>query len=564
LEADTTITGDGELNAYGGAITKDYDYNTAGIYTTSNLALNSGTITVIGGESVASCYGIYASCASGGTLSLNGATVYANCALENSEVVKKTKIIDRGLNFGVFVEGGDIEINSGKIWAYGGQSGYYTGGILGREKVTIKGGEIYAFAGDISGDSGYNYGIGATGDLSITGGTVYAAGGKTPIRSHGIGSEGKINISNANVTALGGEAGEKSYGIGSLDDITITSSTVKTTGGKGTKDSYGIGSEKNIVIDNSKVDAASGEAPADYGVGSMLTITVKGNSEVTAYSKNNQAIGAVNGIAVTNNHQITAGDSVDAATVLKEIPTHFWGLKYVKIAPIPDTSDGNGNAGVTPPTPTPPTPTSPAPTIVPTEKPKKIDKKHITIKVKKKNTFTYSKVNGADGYKIYVQYCDKDFKSTPYRVRKASEKKTFKIKKLNGRKMKSKKNYMFYVVAYKTVDGKDVVIGNSVTAHIVGVDNEKYTNVKKVIVEKKKITLNKGKKFKIFAKTILEKKDKKQLGKGHGKKFRYVSSDKKVATVSKKGKITAVAKGTCTIYVCARNGREKKVTVTVK
>lgn len=57
---------------------------------------------------------------------------------------------------------------------------------------------------------------------------------------------------------------------------------------------------------------------------------------------------------------------------------------------------------------------------------------------------------------------------------------------------------------------------------------------------------------------------KKPLSDKHAKTFRYASRNKKIATVSKNGKIKAVAKGKCTIYVYARNGYTKKVQVTVK
>lgn len=43
-----------------------------------------------------------------------------------------------------------------------------------------------------------------------------------------------------------------------------------------------------------------------------------------------------------------------------------------------------------------------------------------------------------------------------------------------------------------------------------------------------------------------------------------VSSDEKIATVNKNGKIKGISKGTCTIYVYSRNGYAKKVSVTVK
>ena len=58
------------------------------------------------------------------------------------------------------------------------------------------------------------------------------------------------------------------------------------------------------------------------------------------------------------------------------------------------------------------------------------------------------------------------------------------------------------------------------------------------------------------------KKNKKPLR--HEAKFRYASSNKKVAKVSRKGKIIAVGKGECIVYVYAVNGSAKKIKVTVE
>ena len=50
-------------------------------------------------------------------------------------------------------------------------------------------------------------------------------------------------------------------------------------------------------------------------------------------------------------------------------------------------------------------------------------------------------------------------------------------------------------------------------------------------------------------------------GKKHATRLRFSSANSGVAKVSKKGKITAVRKGTTTIYVYARNGLTKSVKV---
>ena len=77
-----------------------------------------------------------------------------------------------------------------------------------------------------------------------------------------------------------------------------------------------------------------------------------------------------------------------------------------------------------------------------------------------------------------------------------------------------------------------------------------------------KVSSQPGKTANIKAKLILQKKSKKPLK--HCAKFRYASSNKKVAKVSKKGKITAVGKGKCNVYVYAVSGVSKKIKVTVK
>ena len=63
---------------------------------------------------------------------------------------------------------------------------------------------------------------------------------------------------------------------------------------------------------------------------------------------------------------------------------------------------------------------------------------------------------------------------------------------------------------------------------------------------------------------MLVNKNKKQLGDAHAAEFRYASSDKSIAAVDKNGKIKGIVKGTCIIYVYARNGYAKTVQVKVK
>ncbi len=179
-------------------------------------------------------------------------------------------------------------------------------------------------------------------------------------------------------------------------------------------------------------------------------------------------------------------------------------------------------------------------------------------------TVTWGKVKGATGYKVYAEYCGTKMPDKPIKTIKNGSKVKVVIKKLHGKKLNKKKNYKVCVVAYKTVDGVDKVLGRTVTAHVIGANNKKYSNPKKLtIVSKTKLSLKTGKSAKIRSKVTLVNKKRKSLSDAHAPMFRYASTNKKVATVNKKGKIKAVGKGQCYIWVYAKNGYGKKVKVTV-
>ena len=177
---------------------------------------------------------------------------------------------------------------------------------------------------------------------------------------------------------------------------------------------------------------------------------------------------------------------------------------------------------------------------------------------------SWGKVSGADGYDIYVQYCGRKFSSNASKTIKGGNKIKAAIKKINKKKLRLKKNYKICVVAYRMEKGRKVKIAKSITLHIVGIKNKKYTNVKAVRLKKNSYTLKTGSTVRIKAETVLADKNKKPLSNAHGKKFRYASSNRKVAAVSSGGKIRAVGKGSCQVYVYARNGQAKKIKVKVK
>ena len=75
------------------------------------------------------------------------------------------------------------------------------------------------------------------------------------------------------------------------------------------------------------------------------------------------------------------------------------------------------------------------------------------------------------------------------------------------------------------------------------------------------MTLQKGTKTKVKGTIVCKKKP---LGKKHGPRVRYKTSDKHIAKVNKKGKITGKKIGKCKIYVFTQNGIWKAVKVTVE
>ena len=179
-------------------------------------------------------------------------------------------------------------------------------------------------------------------------------------------------------------------------------------------------------------------------------------------------------------------------------------------------------------------------------------------KQKGKNSIklTWLKCKRASGYEVYWSYCDGKNNYKKISTVKASGKRAFVHKKL-----KKDRAYKYYIAAYKMRDGKKQYIAKSPNIHV-AMKYEKRTNAKKITVNKAKVTLRPNNKFQIRAKTVLWNKKKNVLK--HVAALRYYTGNKKVAMVSKNGKITIKGKGTCTLYVIANNGVAKKIKVKVK
>jgi len=185
---------------------------------------------------------------------------------------------------------------------------------------------------------------------------------------------------------------------------------------------------------------------------------------------------------------------------------------------------------------------------------------HSGLKIKQTNgkiKVSWDKCQSAAKFEVYATYCGSDF---PKKATKTTTNNSITIKKLKGKKLDLTKNFKLYVVAY---DSSGNNIGKTVVSHFAGKNNKIYKNPKEVKLATKALTLNKGQSSKISVSVKMEAGKKKALGDDHAAKLRYQSTNKNIATVDSKGNVTAVGSGECKIYVFARNGLAKAVSVTV-
>ena len=175
----------------------------------------------------------------------------------------------------------------------------------------------------------------------------------------------------------------------------------------------------------------------------------------------------------------------------------------------------------------------------------------LRVKVKKSKkkaiSLKWKNIQVAKTYVIYGAKC-----GTSYKKIATVHSKTFADKKLR------KGTYYKYMVV--ALNEKDKVVAVSKLIHV-ATKGGKVGNCKKLKVNKSKVNLKQGRKFKLKVKQIAESKKVKL--KKH-RKIAFESDNQDVAVVSKKGVITAKKKGKCSVYVYAQNGVYKQVKVTVK
>lgn len=162
-------------------------------------------------------------------------------------------------------------------------------------------------------------------------------------------------------------------------------------------------------------------------------------------------------------------------------------------------------------------------------------------------TIGWPKLEGATKYSVYYAEC------ATYRFKKLKDTSTLSAKHT---KLRNGKYYKYYVIAYK---GK-AILAKSNMVHC-ATKGGRITNVKKMYLNKKTITLKKGQTFQTKLKKTFYQPGLKLLI--HQKDI-YYSSKPAVAKVSSKGMITGVAKGSCIITVLDQSGKTAQISVTVK
>ncbi len=171
---------------------------------------------------------------------------------------------------------------------------------------------------------------------------------------------------------------------------------------------------------------------------------------------------------------------------------------------------------------------------------------------KTSQTLSYQRAANVDGYLIYGGKCGGEMKEL---VDLPANTTSYTVKNL-----KQGTNYKYQVKAYRMIDGEQVIIMTSKIVHSI-TESKKYGNPTKVTTNTSSVKLTAGKSKTVTGQVVLPKG--KKL-KEHTAVLRYESSNKEIATVNSKGKITAKTKGICYVYAYAQNGVYKRIKVTVE
>ena len=179
-----------------------------------------------------------------------------------------------------------------------------------------------------------------------------------------------------------------------------------------------------------------------------------------------------------------------------------------------------------------------------------------TVQTKKSITLTWRKVKGAKKYILYANRCGK---KNGFRKLAVTVKNKKVCKKAGGKKIRKGIYYKFIVAA---VDRNNRVISVSKVVHAAA-KGGKYANPKslQVNVRKNQLSLKTGSRFRLRT-TVNASPSGQKLRIHRG--ICFESTNRKVASVSRKGLIRGKKPGTCSLFIYAQNGVFRKIKVKVE
>ena len=186
--------------------------------------------------------------------------------------------------------------------------------------------------------------------------------------------------------------------------------------------------------------------------------------------------------------------------------------------------------------------------------------------IRKSNTsirVQWRTIPNADGYIIYRQ---KPSSKKYVKVHMVASSEAGIRKRWMDKKLKKNKVYKYKIASYRNVNGKQEIssLSDWVSAKTYE-RRKKKINARAPKVSKKEIYLGLCSSKKISCYVLAAKYGKHKKKEAFSTKVRWKSSDTSVATVDKKGNITARAKtGSCHVYAIAHNGTRTKIKVIVK
>ena len=212
--------------------------------------------------------------------SLNAANVFGDGtvsydAKENALTLKDYTYESAGYNDAAIYYGGSgtlelVLVNDSTV-THVGNSNLSYGIYANNGSITISGsGSLTGTGGTVTGDSGFSYGIYASGSITISGtGSLTGTGGEAPSGqscSYGIYvSGGDLTISGSTVTANGGSASGSSYGV-CADSIEVTGGSLTGNSGAAGEFSYGVTAGSIKVMGGSLTGSGDEADFSSYGV----------------------------------------------------------------------------------------------------------------------------------------------------------------------------------------------------------------------------------------------------------------------------------------------------------